>query len=325
MSVTYEDVTLAGMLGTQWDGLVAWCAQGVQRQAADRADASAVKREAEAFRRAHHLEAGEDLRAWLSERDLTVATWESHLQRRVLLGGVSWPPRPSSLPTGFEDAIRTDSFCTGFWHDGARRLVDWMVAPGLLGHDVGVKINVRDLAKAALLDEAAGLSDLDAAWCDERLSTLASWMQAYEQLGTAIANDGAVRSLVDRNWAEWTTLEMDLCAFGTPSAANEALLCATEDGDGPEDVARRARAELRRQVVRAGDLESGIASILLSTGVGEVVGPFRIGSEWVVMWLLDRQAPDPDDPGVRAEAARTLVDAAVEGATRGELHWHGPT
>jgi hypothetical protein len=323
--VTYEDVVLAGMLGDEWDSLVAWSAEGIRRHVGGVVDASEVRRVAERFRRARRLEAGQALRAWLAERDITIPEWEAYLGRRVALGeGFGFTDRPSTLPVAFDAVLRVDSFCNRFWEVGAKRVIEWMAAQHLLGDTTGTAIDVSQIVEAALADDAAKLSDKGAEWCQERLATLASWSEAYSRLGGSVATEAAIQSTIEAHWSEWSFLHLDVCRLASEPAAREALISATDDGTSPEEIARRAHATLRREVVRARDLEKGILPILLSTTIDEPTGPFRIGTDWVVMWVRARQPADASDPLVRADAVDALVSAAVEREMRGTVRWSAP-
>jgi hypothetical protein len=323
-AVSYEDVVLAGMLGDEWNVLVARTAEGVARETSHD-DPAGARRVAESFRRAHHLESGQDLRSWLAERELDLAGFESHARRESLLELGAAAARPSLLPDGFDEALRVDSFCSGYWRDGARRVVQWMAAPGLLGHGRGVAIDVALLAQSAAEDPAAGLGVLGSAWCEERLATLAAWGEALDLLTADLATDAAVRSLVDRHWEDWTRLELDACVFPSEPAAREAMLCATEDGDTPDEIARRAGNDVQQLSVTSGDLGPELGPVVLCAAVDAATGPVRLREEWAVLWVRDRSPADPADPEVRAMAADVLVEEAVAGATRGELRWHGLT
>ena len=324
-SISYEDVVLAGMLGEEWDALVAWSARGVERSVKEDVDARTLRLEAESFRRDRRLESGQALRAWLAERGVTVPQWESHVRRRVVLGDAMIPlERPHALPADLDAALRVDSFCNRFWELGSSRVVGWLAARRLLGGATVAEIDVSQIVDAALDDEAAQLADKGAQWCHARLATLASWSEARSRLGGAVASDTAIQSMIEAHWGEWSFLHLDVCRLASEPAAREALRCATDDGDGPEEIARRAHAELQRQVVRAGDLEPSLLPILLSSTIDEPIGPFRLGSDWVVYWVRARPPADPSDPVVRADAVEALVGAAVDRELRGAVKWSAP-
>jgi hypothetical protein len=228
------------------------------------------------------------------------------------------------LPIGFQEALRVDSFCNRFWEVGAKRIIEWIAAHRLLGGTADTIIDVSQIVDAALADEATGLAAADLAWCQERLSTLASWSEARSRLGATLGSEGAIQSMVESHWDEWSCLHLDVCQFASEPAAREALISASDDGDSAEEIARRAHVLLERQAVRGRDLEAGILPILLSTTIDEAAGPFRVGEDWAVMWVRGREPADPSDPLVRAEAVEALVGAAVDRETRGTVKWSAP-
>jgi hypothetical protein len=323
-SITYEDIVLAGMLGDEWNELVAWSAAGVLQQADGAEVSGEVRRTAEQFRRDRRLEAGDALRAWLAAREITVPEWESHVARRVALSKDSGrTERPVVVPE-LNGVLRVDGFCNRFWELGANRVLEWMAAQRLVGDAPVAEIDVSQIVEATLADRAAGLADKGAKWCEEHLAILASLSEAHSRLAGMVGTDQAIQGVIDAHWGEWSHLHLDVCRLLSEPAAREALTCAIDDGDSPAVIARRAHTEVERQVVRAEGLESGVLPILLSTPIDEPTGPFRIGSDWLVMWVRERQPADPSDPLVRSEAVEVLVRAAVDRELRGVVTWSAP-
>src|SRR4051794_37982613 len=82
--VTYAVLVLAGELDGQWQAFLAGCARAAARAARTAVDPEELRAEAHAFRRTRGLEAGDDLRAWLGARGLTLDDWQGALERLIV-------------------------------------------------------------------------------------------------------------------------------------------------------------------------------------------------------------------------------------------------
>ncbi len=84
-AVTYRELLLTGAAtGVLW-GLVVEAAAGerLTRSSPEGPPRDAVRAEAQRFRRARHLESGEDLRVWLASRGLTLDEFDQYISRVV--------------------------------------------------------------------------------------------------------------------------------------------------------------------------------------------------------------------------------------------------
>ena len=82
-AVTYRELLLTGAATGLLSGLVAEAAVGERllRLSSEGPPRDAVRAEAKRFRRARHLESGEDLRVWLASRGLTLDEFDQYLSR----------------------------------------------------------------------------------------------------------------------------------------------------------------------------------------------------------------------------------------------------
>jgi len=323
-TVGYEDLVWAGISDGSWDALVRWCAEGIERDREGWSSDGDVRRAAESFRRQRKLEAGEDLRAWLDARSITLSEWESHLRRAVALGEATVPSRPSRLPAEFPDALRVDSFCCQFWEREAEQVLSWLAAAELVGE---VAPDVPELDR--LVEEAAqdATAEIDADGIDGhrlRTTTLLAWRGAYETLKEQIVDDSTMAETVAGRWLDWSTVSVESCHVPTESAAREVILCATEDGLQPQEIADRARGAVELRTVRAAEFGSGVAARMLSAPLNTPVGPVRDDDQWSVVWIRHREPPDPADPALRMEVQEELLAAAVKRQLSGREVWLGP-
>ncbi len=84
-AVTYRELLLTGAATGLLSGLVAEAAAGERllRSSPEGPPRDAVRAEAKRFRRARHLESGEDLRVWLASRGLTLDEFDQYISRVV--------------------------------------------------------------------------------------------------------------------------------------------------------------------------------------------------------------------------------------------------
>jgi len=170
--------------------------------------------------------------------------------------------------------------------------------------------------------EAASALSVDAG----RVTAIAGWRAAYDDLRPRLATDAAVTQVVRQRELEWTSFDIEELVLGTETAAREALLCSREDGMEAEEILRRAGGRLEARRARAGSLLPTVVAGLLAAPVGDgVTGPFRHTDGWSVIWLRDRRRPEVTDDDVRAEAADDLVREALDRELVGHLRWLGPT
>ncbi|MDE3082825.1 MAG: hypothetical protein KGJ39_05340 [Acidobacteriota bacterium] len=321
--ITYDDVVLAGYFTGDWDALVQRCADGQRRDAATSVPAEDLRAAAERFRRPRRLASSHDLHAWLDERDLSFADWEGYLRRDLLSSDSTTPLDAAAGPdTDFASALRADAFCTGFWSEGGARVVAWAVAATLTAHDAD-EVDLARVRDAIANDPVAPFAGRDE-WVAERTALLGRWLAAYQSLDDVVASDAALAATLNDDWSEWSILTIDSCAVASESAAREAISCSNDDNMELEEIARRAHSSIEHRRVRSGDLTDGLAPLLLSTPLGEAVGPLRLGGEWSVVWVRERSAASLEDPTVRAHATATLVDAAVANASKGVVTWRAP-
>jgi hypothetical protein len=321
--ISYDDVVLAGYFTGEWDALVQRCADGLRRDAAAIVPAEDLRTAAERFRRQRRLASSHDLHAWLDERDLTFADWEGFLRRDLLSGDSTTPLEAAGGPEAdFANALRADAFCAGFWSVGGARVVSWAVAATLTAHDAD-EVDLARVRDAVANDPVAPFAGRGE-WIDQRTAVLGCWLAAYQGLDDVVANDAALAATLNDDWSKWSILTIDSCAVASESAAREAISCSNDDAMELEEIARRAHSSIEHRRVRSGDLADGLAPLLLSTPLGEAVGPLRLGGEWSVVWVRERAAASLEDPTVRAHATATLVDAAVANASKGLMTWRAP-
>jgi hypothetical protein len=178
-----------------------------------------------------------------------------------------------------------------------------------------------DAGEEAVLVMAAfkPLADLGKTWCAKGLARIKTRERALEEASRRCAGDQAVAARLLAHVNDWTQIRYDELALATREAANEAVLCAREDGIDAETLAARARRPLERLSARHDSLSVAVASLLDGALAGEAFGPVDLGGKWAVLWLRERRRPSVDDETTREAAASELLEEALDRAGQGMI------
>jgi hypothetical protein len=363
--VSYADLTAVAMLAEEWEPFVHRARRGAYLATCREIDQGALRQAGQRFRRDRALVAADDLKQWLVARSLARSDWEAALARSLLLEGDEGrdegggeggdgPGYGQGAPSA--ELLWADAFCSGLWARSAQLAVDWLAAQLIVDRPIADRLMAgpptadrpiadRLMAGPPTADrptagpllasglepapfplpsgaEAASALSVDAG----RVTAIAGWRAAYDDLRPRLATDAAVTQVVRQRELEWTSFDIEELVLGTETAAREALLCSREDGMEAEEILRRAGGRLEARRARAGSLLPTVVAGLLAAPVGDgVTGPFRHTDGWSVIWLRDRRRPEVTDDDVRAEAADDLVREALDRELVGHLRWLGPT
>ena len=353
--VSYADLTAVAMLAEEWEPFVHRARRGAYLATCREIDQGALRQAGQRFRRDRALVAADDLKEWLVARSLARSDWEAALARSLLLEGDEGrdegggeggdgPGYGQGAPSA--ELLWADAFCSGLWARSAQLAVDWLAAQLIVDRPIADRPTAdRPTADRPTADrptagpllasgldpapfplpsgaEAASALSVDAG----RVTAIAGWRAAYDDLRPRLATDAAVTQVVRQRELEWTSFDIEELVLGTETAAREALLCSREDGMEAEEILRRAGGRLEARRARAGSLLPTVVAGLLAAPVGDgVTGPFRHTDGWSVIWLRDRRRPEVTDDDVRAEAADDLVREALDRELVGHLRWLGPT
>jgi hypothetical protein len=292
-----------------------------------------LRREAEAFRRQRRLHSGDDLRSWLERRALDEADWREHLRRSVALQSQLEPFAGSIADDEVEGALVVDLACSGWWSrvaDEAVRL--WSAERALRRRGShppeearaqntddgdGIGASFEEMAKR-IAECVPSLGTLDVEWCADRLRALESRRQDLADVVDACSEPDAVARQIRERAVDWTAFVYDEIVLPNLTFANEALMCARDDGLPPGDIAARARVPLERRDRRRDQISTGIAAMLTGAVVGDALGPFDEDDGVHVIWLHDRRVPSPDVPKLREAAIAELVSERLDRAAAGK-------
>ena len=238
-SYTWGDVFLAARLRGEWrEG-------GVPEGSVSDDE---VKQAGTRFRTERRLLAGDELRAWLAERRLTLDDWNGYLRRTVLRA------RGAAESAGApEDVLWADGVCSG----------------------------VFDGLAQALARRAAALAAGGAA--ADQPDHLLRAERAYEDFIARVAASDAPGRAVTANSADWLRVDCEYLAAPDEDVAREVALLVREDGVPLPDVARQAGLEPAHGLLYAGEMQPDLRTRMMSAAPGDTVGPVELGGVFAVV------------------------------------------
>ena len=276
------------------------------------------------FRRARKLESGQDLRIWLAARQLTMDEWEAHLRRT--LAGLQLPS--SDVPTeaaeiGLDcEVLVIDLACGGWWQRFADLATRLWAASRLVEDDFTVAdIDADETGR--ILAAVKPLGDLGEKWCAEGLGRIRGRQRALDEAVRRYATPKLVAARILEHGTGWTELRFDELVLPTREAANEAMLCAREDGVAAAELAQRCALPLWQRASRHDLLSAAVASFLDGALPDQAIGPVARDEQWAVLWLRERRRPSLEDEAVRTAAAAELLDEAIARVGQGLIREAG--
>jgi hypothetical protein len=332
-SWTFADLLLLGIATGLFEEAASSTRRGLAALEQGRAvPAQAVRAEAVAFRRARKLESGQDLRAWLAARELTMEDWESHLQRSLAAGEVpdkvsSAAPSSVAAPAPSDRtcdeterrAIAVDLACWGSWQQFADVAARQWMAARLVGEDFEVAEADITAEATRVMASFEALADFGASWCATRLRSIRTRERSLEVAAQRCATTEAIEARVLEHANDWTEVSFDELLLNSREAANEALLCAREDGLDAAGLAARVGTPLLQHFERHDSLSVGRATLLDGAVPDQPVGPVAGDGQWSVLWLRERRRPSLEDEAARETAAAELLDEALDRVGLGRI------
>jgi hypothetical protein len=339
-AVTYRELLLTGATAGLLSRLVLGAAAGewLLRSVPAGAPRDAVRAEAKKFRLARHLESGEDLRAWLASRGLTLDEFDQYLSRAVARAGSG-----SNEPDGGHGAARyaepgelgskllfAELAFSGAWRSFADTAVRLFAAervarqgnPDLLRPEQGRRPTTEGTPgfdPAEVLEALRPFGTFDPAWCSGRLEVLGLRARLLDDIERRVRGSEGVKARLEDYRLDWALYRYDELALRSRPAAMEALSCARADGLPAGEIARRAGAELVARRARREELPPGHAALLEGAVQGEAVGPVEREGGFSVLWLHHRASPDGADHEMTERAVGELLSEVLERAATGAV------
>jgi hypothetical protein len=331
------DLTLVAFIVGTWPAFESSVASGIafERQSnhvGESVDDSAVRDLALAFRRARGLIAGDELHAWLAERDLSQAQWRAWLNRCVGRELGAPPPIGNQRTVSREEVaaiVLTDAIFDGILERSAATLIDWLSAARSpeLGTASSRSVNSAERVTALTAEVASSAAaialDLHATQISARLEPLCALEDAYERLIQQIATDAALSTTLRAHYIDWQRFDITELRFTDVAAAREAVMCVREDQLTPEEVASLGGAALNHTSILLAEAEPDLAPLLLSAHANDVLGPLA-GEDGgnLVLQIQRRILPSLDDDELRQRSRDELIRTALEPLRAGMVRWH---
>lgn len=336
--MTYRDLLLAGAATGLLSRLIvdAACGEQLARSAPEGLPRGAVHAEASRFRRARHLESGEDLRAWLAARALTLDDFDQYLTRVVARAGATSTPAAPEWSALTPKLLFTELACSGAWRAfadaavrlfAAERLSGDAAAPAPAPNDPELRPPPED---AALGEEDAALEKMlelfgpfDPGWCREHLGVWRRRARALDDLEHEVRRSPTVPARLEDRKLEWTLFHYDELRLASVAAAREALSCARSDRLPADDIARRAGTELASRRARRDEVPTAYAAMLEAAAPDDAVGPIEQAGSFSVLWLRQRARPDATDAEAVDRAVAELLSETLQRAAVGAVRETG--
>lgn len=291
-----------------------------------RVDAEDLRMQAAEYRRARHLESGDDFRTWLKSRGLDATAFYDYLARRAMGAATT-----SSLPPVGHDSDGTlpvlyaELALGGSWRLFATRAAELLTAERLLAAPPapgGSSIDAAELG--SLIRAVSAVAPSDESWCRQ---VIARWegrrTSLLEARGT-IATEAKVDERIAERRLEWTALVFDELAFRAREAALEALSLARVDRLPLQEIAERAGVKVRPRAGLREELALEEALALDQADGSEPAGPVDQGGSWSVLFLRQRRPASPEDPVLRERATSELVEEWIADGMAGTVSEVGP-
>lgn len=250
-----------------------------------------LRAEAQRFRRARHLVAGEDLLRWLAHWGVSEEEWVDWLDRSLRREAHDAPARLTR--TADEQATWVEAVCSGDLEDAA---VDLARSLGAWGERTG---------GAPPPDEGR----------------FAALVAAAEELERAPVPQTEIERTIATNAAGWVQVELEWADFGTADASREAVASMRDDGLSLAAVADLARVKCEDTVVRAEELDPRTRAIAVSSPLDSPVVVGTPDAPGIVAVVRTRRHPSAGDRGDDALAAETFTEARLQGAMDRWVIW----
>jgi hypothetical protein len=322
------DLIMLGLATGVWQRFEQEVVRGLALELAGSAvDREQVTARATAFRRRRRLLSAAEFTAWLRARGLTLDELSGVLGHALLRD--SHPHRDDGPPVSSERlgaVLYAEAVCGGVLDELAAAGVERLAAAHRLGAspdpDDENPDRVDALVELALAHAATGLPQAGEHALRRRAERIVALEQALARTREELAADQ--RSLQRRlrdHAIDWMRLRGNELVLAFPGAARESRLLLTEDRLSLDEVAARARTEVRQCSFYLEQVPPAIRARLASLRPGETAEPWEEEGAWHVFELGDKAAPSLEDGVLRDRILDELVADTLKrhAAGRAEL------
>ncbi len=153
------------------------------------------------------------------------------------------------------------------------------------------------------------------------LDTMLRMDAAYRRQCDLLLNDQARERMLHAMRLPLTRIEVEVLALQSEDAAQEALLCVSQDGVAVSDLARECGYPYRRVDLRLGDLDEELRRVFVSAAPGEVLEPMEDGGAHQLCRLVGKTEPDLADAETRDRVDQRILDSFFGDLTARHVRW----
>ncbi len=344
-SYDWGDVALAAVQWVSWQALERQVADGVAcRARAAREglviDTDSLRARAERFRHARRLLSADEMNAWLQRWHLSTEAWMDHLRRAEARhaiatgdGKTTHPPPAPPIPSHDDAALmHAEAVCSGRLEAWASKLagraaahaaVEPVPVPVASGdHASPEEVAGRSAPNAGV--DALGLPPIPPDVRQARIAHLATLERSFHRYTDSVVTPEAIVAEVRARQVDWVRLDCEYVTVPAEDAGREVALSLRRRERTLDELAHEAGVDRQRRTLRVDAVAPDLGAALVSARPGEVVGPLRRDHGFLVLEVLAKSEPSPDDPEIREEAARQVLDRAVLHLVNERVVWHDP-
>ena len=294
--------------------------------------ADIIQSAANEFRYERSLLSAEEMTAWLRRSGLTAESWMASMERAALRRW--WADEAAEILAAYpvaeadlDAALWCEGVCSGELARWARALAGRAAVQSRLrdeGETPGAPdAEIDDLVPGGAPEGLArGLRGARGQRGADRLRRLARLELALREFSRQVLTPQAIRDHIATRHLEWITLECEILHLPDEHTAREAALLFRADGLGFSEVARLARAAVRRARVYLEDAEPALRERLLSAARGDLIGPLGAGDAFQLVLVRDKVMPAAADEAVRRRAEEDLLARRVAREVETRVQWH---
>ena len=297
-------------------------------------EADLVESAANEFRYDRGLLSAEEMEAWLRRSGLTAEDWMASVERAALKRW--WLDEAAEILEAYpvadadlEAALWCDGVCSGELMRYARELASRAAVYARLREaaedlDRAIDPEVRDLLASLPQDVAGTVPELGRVALNERLEHLARLEVSLHRFSAEVVTPRAIRDHIGAKSLEWIRVDCQLLGVPDEERAREAALLVRADGLDLSEVARLARAGVHEKRVYLEDAEPLLRERLLSATKGDLIGPLRVGEEFLLVLVRDKVMPTEADQDIRRRAAGDVLAKGLAREVDARVAWHEP-
>lgn len=279
------------------------------------------------FRYERDLITAETMEDWLAKRDLSVGDWAGHLERQ--LERTRWSDDLDALvarhPLADDEAARLtliDVTCSGDLRKWAQTLAAHAAVHSRMAPATEATLERSSITPSRTVEAVAALLDMDGEKVLETTRRLEHVEDSFDRFRNAQLTDRALQDFIGQRQLDWVRFDCRVMSFPEESMAAEAALMLREDDEGFTGVYSIAHAEPKTARFFLDEVDGPLRERFLGASAGDLLGPVRLGDEYVIYEIEEKHLPTAKDPEVRKRAEEGVLTSALNRKADGSVQWH---